>query len=168
LTGSQSKYTHEQKFNVSLPNPVYPSGNVVIVTQNYPQGKVVAIHGLGMTSTADNNAELASANGTNVPTNEPMVLTPEDQYLTEIINTPFTIKQSADVRQFGSIDVQFDTNFLVMQTASLQNGNIVWTFKPIKTGSTQVVVLVYGGITPYVMSLFYNVGILPASNTANV
>ncbi|KAJ5359331.1 uncharacterized protein N7496_011744 [Penicillium cataractarum] len=119
-------------------------------------------------STVANNTQSASPNGTDVQTNELKMLMAEDQQLTEFIDNPFTIQQSANVPQFGSDDVQFDTNFLVLQTAGVQASNIVWTFKPIKTGITQVVVLVNGGIASFVMSVSYNVAILPASSTTNV
>lgn len=166
LTGTHSKYKHEQKFKIHLPNPVYPSGDVIIVDQNNPKGKVVPIHWLGEKIDGANTkpASLEAGQGAGAPPAEPQFLLPEDVHLTEVVNKPFQVKESADASNFGTINIKFDTDFLVLKNAGIEGKNIFWAFDPVKTGKTQVLVTIYGGITPVVLRRAYDINILPGLN----
>jgi hypothetical protein len=172
LHDSHSKYKREQRFKIHLPNPVYPSGEVIIVDQNNPQGKAVPIRWLKEKRGVANggskkSASLDAGQGASATPTKPQFVLPEDVQLTEIVHRPFLIKENMEASHRGTIDVKFDTEFVNLKTASIAGGNIVWQFDPLKTGKTQVVVTVYGGIMNYVLSQSYEITVLPGVKGAN-
>ena len=162
-----SPYSHQQRFQIHLPSPVTPSGNVIIVTQNHPNGVVVPIRWVGLGAENDQPAtqpttELASAEA---ETSEaaapaataPQTLTPNQEQLNVLFKMPFQIKEASQVPTGGSVTLKYDPRMLQIQEAGIQGGNIVWTMNSLQTGNTQVIVTISGGIAQYVIQKVYDV-----------
>ncbi|RHZ72749.1 hypothetical protein CDV55_103798 [Aspergillus turcosus] len=167
LHDSHSKYKHEQRFKIHL---VPPYGYIDIVDQNNPNGRFVKIDGINEKRAGAHSKKSASVEagqGAGPTPTKPEFLLPEDVQLTEIVHRPFQIKENMEASNRGTINVKFDTKFVHLKTASIANGNIVWEFDPLKTGKTQVVVIAYGGITPYVLRQSYEITVLPGVKDAN-
>lgn len=113
------------------------------------------------------SASVEAGQGTGTTATKPEFLLPEDVQLTEIVHRPFLLKENMEASNCGTVNVKFDTKFVDLKTASIEGGNIVWEFNPLKTGKTQVVVIVYGGITPYVLRQSYEITVLPGVEDAN-
>ena len=62
----------------------------------------------------------------------------------------------------GSVRVKFDNQFLVMESAGIEGSTIVWKFNSLKIGTTQVIVIVSGGVTSFTKITVYDVQIFPA------
>ncbi len=151
-------YKFDESFKIHLPSPVYPSGNVIIVTANHPNGQVVPIHYLGLLQeTAGLTAAPASEAGGSA--NGLAKLTPGTKHINVLFKEPFTITASARVPEFGSVDVNFDTKMLTLVDATIQNTNIVWTFNSIEMGDTQILVTTDGGIATFISVVTYDVRI---------
>lgn len=158
LHDSHSPYSYQQDFDILLPNPVTPSGNVIIADANHPDGVVVPIHFLGLAPPAGNKGAPKQVPGTE-NTAQPQLLSSDDEQINALFKTAFQIKESTDVPKFGQVSLKFDSNYLNLQQAGIQDKNIVWTFNSLQTGNTQVVVTVAGGIAPYVLTKSYDIRI---------
>lgn len=112
------------------------------------------------------SASLEAGQGAGATPTKPEFLLPEDVQLTEMVHRPFLIKENMEASNRGTINVEFDTKFVDLKTASIGDGNIVWEFDPLETGKTQVVVIVYGGITPYMLRQSYESTVLPGVKDA--
>jgi hypothetical protein len=162
LMDSHSKYKHEQNFHIHLPNPVFSSRYVIIVDQNNPQGVRVPILGIPEDKSPAHKKLLSQESGQGkgpTPT-EPQVELPEDVHLTEVVHKSFLIKEKVEASNYGTINIKFDKNFLDLKSAGIQVGNVFWEFVPVKTGKTQILVTVYGGVRPIVFRQTYEATIL--------
>ncbi len=151
-------YKFNEAFKIHLPSPVFPSGNVTIVTANHPNGQVVPIHYLGL---LQDTAGLTAATATDADgsSNGTAKLTPGSKQINVLFKEPFTITASARVPEFGSVDINFDTKMLTLVDASIENTNIVWTFNSLETGDTQIMVTTHGGIATFISVETYDVRI---------
>ncbi|KAA8905685.1 hypothetical protein FN846DRAFT_950250 [Sphaerosporella brunnea] len=168
-------YTHEQSFSITLPSKELPSGEVIIVTANYPKGKAVPIHWLGRLGAADEPAPTPLADeepapATPVskdPTSQQNVITNETD-MTVLFKLPFDITEAAEVPKFGKVNISFDPQYLTLVDAGIDDKNIVWTFNSLQTGDTQVIVTREGGIAPFHMTKTYDVRIIVLDAAARV
>ena len=182
LTDKKSKYTHSQDFDMPLPNPATPSGTVILVDANDPRGKVLPIRFLGGVvpphiESAEKEKEkdngvgvdggeksaVTSATAVAVAVEEKqtvMVAAPQQQVVLDILNHPFTIHEAAEVPKLGSVHVKFDSKFVRLENAGVENMDVVWTFVGKKVGRTQVVVTVAGGVAMFLMVKVHDVRIV--------
>lgn len=156
ITGQKAPYTYSQTFHVFLVNW---RRDVIIRDSDNPKGVPVEIKFGGIIdppakpTDGDKTDDVAAA-----PVHNEVVSPPQD-VLNVLYDEAFTIKQRAEMPKFGSIDLKFDPQFLVLETAGIDDGNIVWKFNSLQTGTTQVVVSLHGGIATYVRTIVYTVNI---------
>jgi len=165
LDGKSSTYKKTQEYDIAPPIPK----EVVIVTANYPNGKLVPVE---ITPSAS-GISVASASREGHSTAQPLdtnTVVPETETITARVGIPFKIKQSKNIgsSQLGDISISFDDQFVLLKNASIQGGDIVWTFDPLKIGVTDVVVFVMGTVQNFVLRIPYKVvifdlGIPPVS-----
>jgi len=151
VTGRTESYKVQLEFTIQLPNPALPTGSVIVVTANHPDGLVVPIRFTGFIvppKTVDPAPETSPAVTTNVA---------DDEQINALYKTSFQIKENASVPSMGTVDIKFDNQFLALETAGIDGSNIVWTFTSLKMGTTQVVVTVHGGIAQFVQIKTYTV-----------
>ena len=161
LTSKEQPYTHQQAFNISLPSRVFPSGNVIIVTSNHPEGLAVPIRYTGL---PPHTADLKTATASEIKAAKPNADavaedTPGHTNLNVLYKTQFNITASATVPKFGSVKISYDAKYVQLQGSAIQDNQIVWTFFAAEMGDTQVVVTTSGGIATYVIEQVYDVKI---------
>ncbi|KAK7178405.1 hypothetical protein PSPO01_15551 [Paraphaeosphaeria sporulosa] len=155
LTGKKAPYSYSQSFQLSrFPFP----REVFIKNADHPEGIPIKVQVGGFVgppppSTADASADKSAAQLQNEG------LSPPQDVLNVLYGQPFNIKERAETPKFGSVEIKFDPQFLVLNTAGIKDSDIVWKFDSLQTGTTQVVVLVYGGIAKYVRTIVYTVRI---------
>jgi|GEM_PF-760113 len=154
-----SPYSHEQAFSLQLPSPVAPSGKVIIVDANHPEGVAVEVRFLGLAEPEAAPRQLAGAAA-------PSPVAGQEQ-LNVLFKMPFMIKEAASVPQGGRVSIKFDPTMLQLQQAGIEGGNIAWTLNSLQTGDTQVVVSVFGGIAQYVLQKVYDVRIFVLEQAQN-
>jgi len=141
----ERSYEYEQKIPIILPSRVYPSDSVIIVTQNnQPQGEKVVIHWLGLKTSPPVQSLEADAKDT-VTT---IAKDSETRY--EVIGKEFKVQQAAQVPSHGSLTMDYDSQNLLLVTASIEDKNIVYTFRSLQLGATSIVFFGVGGIAKYV------------------
>jgi hypothetical protein len=149
-------YVHDQSFTIDLPSLALPSGTVIIVTENHPNGVVVPIHGL--------EQQRQSTSGLNSqplpPGNTEQHIVSDPTQITALFKLPFEIQASDEVPRHGRVDITFDPQYLTMTTAGIQDKDIVWTFNSLQTGNTQVLVTTTGGIAAFTKRKTYDVRIV--------
>ncbi|MCJ1261979.1 hypothetical protein MMC22_001848 [Lobaria immixta] len=155
-------YTHEQAFDIQLPNRAYPSNTVTIVTANHPEGEVLQINWLDAKYQPAKN----DVTSKELAPSEPQLLSANDVQLNELLKAPFTIKHAAEVPKGGSIQIKFDPTYLTLTGSGIQDADIYWTFNSLQTGKTQVIVSLYGGIDKFFIQTFYSVRIFLPSAAA--
>ncbi|QKX59458.1 uncharacterized protein TRUGW13939_06592 [Talaromyces rugulosus] len=152
LTGKTSTYKKTQGYDIAPPIPK----EVVIVTANYPNGKLVPVE--------------ITPSGTRVPSaskdGDTNIVVPETETISARIGTPFKVKQSKNIgsSQLGDISINYNDQYVLLKNASIQGGDIVWTFDPVKTGVTEVVVFVMGTVQNFVLRIPYKVEIFDTKN----
>ncbi|KAH8689608.1 hypothetical protein BGW36DRAFT_391211 [Talaromyces proteolyticus] len=157
LNGKTSTYNKTQGFDIAPPIPK----EVVIVTANYPNGKLVPVEitpsGTGVALVSKEGRSTAGPSDTNI-------VVPETETITARIRTPFKVKQSKNIgsSQLGDISVNYDDQYVLLKNASIQGSDIVWTFDPVKIGVTEVVVFVMGTVQNFVLRIPYKVVIFDA------
>jgi hypothetical protein len=162
-------FEYSQKFNIPNLRSIDPSGNVIIVTSNFPNGKVVPVRWLGIQAPGSYEEEqpqleqITSLKDDKTELPEPVVTSP--QTITALFKTPFELSRSDRVPEQGTIDIDFDQNYLQLQNAGIKNNNIVWTFNSVQTGRTQITVTSHGGIAQYVTQTIYDVRIIVLENS---
>ncbi len=152
-------YKFNESFKIHLPNPAFPSGSVIIVTSNHPNGQVVPIHYIGLLQETPGLTQATTADATVSQSEGQAKLTPGNRQINVLFKEPFIITASASVPDFGSVDINFDPKILTLVDATIQNKDIVWTFNSLETGDTQIQVTTSGGIATFVMVETYDVKI---------
>jgi hypothetical protein len=155
LTGKNTTYDFSQNFRMSL----FPYVKYVFIEDaGHPNGVEVKIEFIGpvdplpeLTASVEDDTPTASA--------DKEILAPPQDVINVLYKEPFTIKQPDETPKFGSIDLQFDATFLVLETSGIDNGNIFWTFNSLQTGYTQVIVTLHGGISQLIKRILYDVHI---------
>ncbi len=136
-------YDKTQHFNVSLPQPHFNNKTVLIVTSNHPDGIAVPItYFVGEAIDSELSDGVKGSAPTPVRNNVPR---------TVFLDTNFTIKANvvAGILQSGgSVDINWDKSALTLMNAGVEGADMVWTFKAIKDGMTNVVVTFSGGMAP--------------------
>ncbi|MCB2408811.1 hypothetical protein [Hymenobacter lucidus] len=141
---SYSPYTHQQSYAIQLPSPAFPSNSLLIVDENHPEGLVVDIRFTGgiPTSQADQgNAAAPAASPDSGPA------TPLDEHVTVMLGENFSIKAAASSPPIGTVTIKYDTTVLELLHSRIENLYIVWTLRPLRSGSTQVFVTTYLSLT---------------------
>jgi len=158
--GTKSEeYSIEASFVIQLPNIVVPSKYVTVTTANHPEGIKVEIHfdGLDPPFLPPTGPEGEKPDVKSAP--EVQELLAEDTSINVLFDSLFSIRQKSAVPSMGKITVRYDDTYVALHSASIDDTDIVWTFKAIKQGATQVIVVVNGGIAAYVQTKYYNVHI---------
>jgi hypothetical protein len=162
LTGKKQPYQYKQAFAISLPLPHFESGSVNIITANHPKGQNVPVHYTGLPpASGKGGLKAASAADTKALAKDTTTAgaVPGHTQLNVLFKTKFSIRASAKVPTGGSVDISFNPKYVQLTDATVDNGDIVWTFFAAEMGNTQVVVTTYGGIATYVMAHRYDVRI---------
>jgi hypothetical protein len=170
LTEGTESYNVELDFTILLPNPVFPSDYVIVVTANHPEGLKVPIRFTGFIPPKTTDpAPVVSTNVDKSQTAEEPIAptTPAltsyvagDEQIYTRLKTSFQIKENANVPNLGSVKVKFDHEFLALESADIEGSNIVWTFTSLRLGTTQVIVTVQGGIASFILIKTYTVHII--------
>lgn len=162
LTGKQQKYEHQQAFQMLLPSPAFPSGNVIIVTANHPTGIEIPIRYSGIIPPTANAVltEATAAETTDIEKNAVVAdTTPGHTQLNVLFKTRFNISANAHVPTNGSVTITYDAKYVQQIAASIYNNEIVWTFFASEMGDTEITVTTSGGIATYIMIKTYDVKI---------
>ena len=154
-------YTYSQAFRLPLPSPAYSSEHLTIVAANHPRGIKIPISftGVGPTLPLEERPQAL------LPTPS-ATLVPGSTLVNVLFQEFFQIKESTSVPRGGEVNVHFDANFLELNQAAVQDGDIVWTFNPLQTGNTQVIVTVLGGVSQYTLYKVYDVRIFMLNDVA--
>jgi len=73
-----------------------------------------------------------------------------------LVSEPFEVRESASVPPAGSVSINYDSSFLLLETAGIENPTmhddleIAWTFKGIQAGRTTITIITRGGIATFV------------------
>jgi len=160
LTGKEQPYQYKEAFDITLPQPHFNSKSVIIVTENHPDGEIVTINYSGIVPPPTNGLK-AAAPAENLAAGAPVeTASPDSIPLTVLFGLPFNIQENANVPKMGAVDIQYDKTILTLVTAGIKNADIVWTFNSLKTGNTQIVVTISGGIAQFVIRKTYNVNVV--------
>jgi len=125
--------TVRDSFDIDLPNRAYPSGYVIIVTLNYPNGIAIPIHFDGLLP------PIKDFESKDQPPAQQQVSGGEDIYV--LPNHPFKIKQAIGELKVGhTITESHDASILKLVSSSVMGTDIVWEFVSDKDGDTEVVV----------------------------
>ena len=157
---------YEIAFRFKMPRPIV--ADVIIVYAGDVHGKPVRIRFTGfIPPSSDTDSKSASKETTAESPKPPQTLTDENEHISVINGHSFKINYASEVPRFGSIEMGFDNKYLQLQTAGIQDKDIVWTFKGLQpTPDTQVTVLISGGIAQYLIKKVYNVFVGLASESA--
>lgn len=152
----ESHYKITDRFNIDLPNRVYPSNTVVINTAN-KTGWVIPIQYDEKDTSQETRPDVSDAQF-----DAPELRTVfGPQTIVVPLDKPFTIQQSDSFKgQGGTINIAFDKNFSLLDGASIADGKIEWTFIPLQIGKTEVAVYVGQLNPPYVYRVNYEVQIV--------
>jgi hypothetical protein len=143
----------DQTFNhVTFPREL----RVLIADKEHPNGIPVDIKIIGGPIDFGDSKEAVAAPSTLTNLNEVL---PTVTTIKVLYKEKFQISLPADVPKFGQIRPHFDQSFLTLVDASIIDNNIVWTFLTDQTGSTQVIIDIYGGIATYVLQKVYDIDI---------
>jgi hypothetical protein len=155
LSGKKQPYQYKQAFAISLPTPHFESGSVIIITANHPKGQKVPIRftGLPPAKSGTKKATAADKDETVADT------VPGHTQLNVLFRTQFTIKAGSRVPTAGSVDISFDKKYVQLVDATIEDGDIVWTFLAAEMGNTQILVTTYGGIATFIARKVYDVRI---------
>lgn len=160
ITGKKQAYTHQQSFNMILPSPVFPSGNVIIVTANHPHGVSVPIRYTGLIHPqADLETAKADEAKLSAKSKDIAELVPGHTNLNVLFKTKFDIKANSAVPTKGSVTIDYDSKYVQLVGSSIQGNDIVWTFLATGMGDTEIHVTTSGGIATFVMQETYDVRI---------
>jgi hypothetical protein len=164
-------YHVDQPFDIQLPNSAFPSNTVDVVTLNHPEGLVVPIQyvdaGPGpvippyppkIQQAASSAAGSGKADLTTTPAQPQSFATTDDEIFV-IYDRVFTVKEATNLPSMGTIFMDYDSNFLKVENASLEAGNLVWSFNSLQLGKTQIRVRIHGGIAQFAFTKVYNVHI---------
>ena len=167
---------YTQRFYLPDLQAITPSLTVIIVDLNHPKGQVIKIE---MIMSAEAKAQ---TNG--ISTAEPSILKsaedpgpvtipiqsiPEPIEITAIYGKPFTISTSTGLTR--TISELHNDLSLLLKTASYDKGNLSWTYDPLETGITEVVLTAESDIviqgcpmitkTVYIIKVIAEFNILP-------
>lgn len=160
LGEKEQPYEYSEGFSMHLPQPHFNSASVLIVTANNPDGESVPIRYTGVIGNS-NVAKISEGDAAKFPADAPVnSVVPGFTPITVQFNTPFTIKANAAVPRMGSVTMHYDNTVLSLVSSGISDADIVWTFKALKTGHTQVIVTTSGGIAQFVIRETYDVNII--------
>ncbi|WQF85993.1 hypothetical protein CDEST_11007 [Colletotrichum destructivum] len=162
VTQGDQPYSITDSFDVDLPSPALPSGNVVVRTANNKRW-VVEIEGLGLKKT-----QPSSNDAVDLQVPETRLVPPPEPIITGLGQT-FTIKQADKFTgEGGSVSISFNDDFVSLKDAGIQDSNkIQWAFTSHQTGNTEVVVFVGQTNPPFVYRIPYHVTIVPSNEASN-
>ena len=129
-------YKHRQTFPIVLPSMVYPSGDVIIVTANYPKGKVVRIEGLRK---GDLPSTQSDSKATDLEADEPLTqaIKPGDtRYV--VLGGELKVTEKVPDPSKGYVNMDFDKHYLQLAAMNIDDGDITLTFKAIQLGTTPI------------------------------
>jgi len=157
LAGPEPQFDHYEitdRLSIQLPNRALPGDVLLVVTADFPNGIEVPIFFTGVRlpptdPSADPNSKGVTVGGTQKPQVqqvEPQQATTQlqevvsgDENMHVFLNSEFSIKHSDHVPgNRGSVDIKYDPLYLSLVTARIVDTDIVWIFKAIKDGTTQV------------------------------
>lgn len=154
---------YEKVCRFKMPRPTV--ADVIIVYAGDLHGKPVPIRFTGFIPPS-NDTDSSKETTAEFP-KPPQTLTDGNEHISVINGHSFKINCASEVPRFGSIEMDYDNKYLQLQTAGIQDKDIVWTFKGLQpTPDTQVIVLISGGIAQYLIKKVYNVFIGLASEGA--
>jgi len=155
IIAGTEEYKAQTQFPIQLPNPVTPSDYCIVTTANHPKGILVKIYydGLGPPPPEGSEGQKPDLNAASqiqeVPT--------DDIRIDVLLDGTFSVRQKAEVPSMGQITMRYDDRMVTLQSAGIDDKDIVWTFKAIQPGFTQVIVEVMGGIAQFHLTIYNNV-----------
>lgn len=133
-------YTHTQRFDVPNLSIVDPDGEIQVLTAEGDRSVTVRWLGVEPTNAAADDpfakSVVKKTAGAGTPSR---TLDAEAVTLTVLLGEPFTITESLPSTRDGSVRETHSPNALLLQTAGVDLGALTWTFLPLETSRTQVV-----------------------------
>jgi hypothetical protein len=131
---------------------------VFIADAEHPHGVPVDV--LIISGTIDLGEEGKASTPTTTLTNLNDLYPTQPIKINAAYRVAFPISQSVALPKFGEILPKFDPSFLILEDATIIDGDIVWTFLPIQIGQTQVIVSILGGIAQYHKTITYDINVI--------
>ena len=136
-------YEYSQGFVIPFLRTIVPSGEIVIVTFNHPNGLVVPIRwlGYGESEPADPFSGPTSKLTEAPSTSQALEISCSDAIVIDtFLGGTFTIRETLPHSPSGIVDIDFDPYRLKLVNSSIKQGSIIWECTAIEEGSTQVIV----------------------------
>lgn len=130
-TGS-SEFKHEQKFDIPSLSLTDPSNTVIVVGSNHPEGKVIDIKFVGLKPSIQGKPSAEK------PAPPKTIDVPTPNTIHTLVREPFVIQERVSSGPGSTLNIQFDPQNLVLQSADVDDGIIYWKFISVSTGRTQV------------------------------
>ncbi|KAJ5741807.1 hypothetical protein N7533_011216 [Penicillium manginii] len=154
LTSHTQHYAFDQSFKLSM--VPFPK-DVIVVDANNPNGVPVEIHFGGHNDPASKPTSAAPSSSDGKAVQE--LPAPPQDTINVLYKWPFEVQHAAEVPKMGFINIDFDKRFLEIESASINNGQIVWKFNSLETGDTQIIISVNGGTAQYTYRIVKDVRI---------
>jgi hypothetical protein len=144
--GNDRNYEVSTSFDIPWPSRVAPSGNIIVITANHPEGELIEV----VTETLLSKRSPLSVPAATAAT-EPQNFVAPGESIFVPVHGRFAIRQAVDELKLGhSIDATFHAAYLKLVKARFEGKDIVWTFEALSGGETEVVVGVGNINPPYV------------------
>lgn len=160
-----SKYSFSQDFPIPGLTVFDPEGTVIIVTSNHRNGEAIKIKFLGLQPPAvSNGSEMLSTiqgklSGSENPAPPQVIDVATPLTINTLFREPFNISEKIPTGTGATLHVNFDTQFLTLTEAGVDDGGLNWTFNSVQTGDTQVITYSTAGFFDPIIRKVYSVKI---------
>lgn len=140
-----SKYSFSEDFSIPGLTVFDPKGTVIIVTSNHPDGEVIEIKFLGIPPPGvSNGSEMLSTisgklSGSERPAPPQVIDVATPLTINTLFREPFKLSEKIPTGLGATLHVDFDTQFLTLTEAGVDDGGLNWTFNSVQTGDTQII-----------------------------
>jgi hypothetical protein len=146
----------ENTFDITLSKLVTPSHYCLVVVKGHPNGMPVPITGWP--------PEDAGTTGTDQESQWSIDSTTGDT-INVVVDTSFSIRQAlGELNSTSSINVTYKDEYVKLLASRIEGTNIVWEFKAIKIGNTDITVGVGSRKPPFFYIVRYDVIITGLKN----
>ena len=166
-----SSFEYSEDFDMPNLRPVDPEGSVIIVSSNFRDGHIVPIRWLGLSPIEKTPSNVFDAYSKLVVKPDdtvefkPRIMDATPINLTIIFGHEFTIQESFHNAHEGFIHIKHSPSTLSLIDSGLELGHITWTFNPLETGTTQIILTMspgpYGGV---ITRKIYNIRVIVLDN----
>ena len=147
LAQGTDPYKHTQQVKIQLLTPYYVVNpkEIIVVTENHPNGVVVPIEWLNSDAPSKDSTSTPASNGadlTEVKSSPPSAIEAiqPSKDLWVLFDMNFDIIDAHELSKDIRAKIHYDPQFLVMKDAGTPLGKLTWKFNSLKTGNTQITV----------------------------